>query len=298
MSKDNNKKVRSKGIYNIYKGTQVGVLSRRKEHIPGQLALTDFKVISKETGIKNAGVKEYPIRVFVLEKRNSKCKKQNINYKLLYDRKEVVFLDRLELFKNEKDGDYRILDKVDYLVVLLTEEFFYDFNMIKILLANCDLSPNSKLKLVIDDPNLRKLRKRIELYQYFKQYRKDLEDSGIINCDMQQSYELIQNICSKIGEIFSFALENDMWEDMEFKEKLTYFFQKDGRKISCKYKKEEEGIKNRESMRNEKSEENIPLEKNCHKTVFNEINYFGNVEKTLFNNARDNGTINSVQNNQ
>lgn len=276
----------------------MGTLSKRKVYIPGQLALTDFRVVPKEDGIKDAEVREYPIRVFVLEKKNSKSMKQNIDYKLLYDHREIMFLDRLELFENGENGDFRILDKVDYLFVLLTEEFFHDFNMMKILLANYDLSSSSKLKLIIVDKDLRELRKRIELYQYFKQYRKDLEDSGIINCDMQQSYELIQNICSKIGEIFSFALENDMWEDMEFKEKLTYFFQKDGRKISCKYKKEEEGIKNRESMRNEKSEENIPLEKNCHKTVFNEINYFGNVEKTLFNNARDNGTINSVQNNQ
>lgn len=276
----------------------MGALSRRKQHIPGQLALTDLRVVPKETGIKNAGVKEYPIKVFVLEKKKTKNKEQRVDYKLLYDRKEVMFLDRLELFKNGEDGDYRILDKVDYLFVLLTEEFFYDFNMIKILLANCDLTSNSKLKLIIDDKELRQPQKRIELYKKFKQLMKELEESGIINCDMQQSYELIQNTFSKMGKIFSFALENDMWEDMELQEKLTYILQKDGIKISRKYSKEKEVIENRESTSNEEAGKSTSLEKHYHKYVANENNYYGDVREQQFNSASDNGTINAEQNNE
>lgn len=271
----------------------MGTLSKRKVYIPGQLALTDFRVVPKEDGIKDAEVREYPIRVFVLEKKNSKSMKQNIDYKLLYDHREIMFLDRLELFENGENGDFRILDKVDYLFVLLTEEFFHDFNMMKILLANYDLSSSSKLKLIIVDKDLRELRKRIELYQYFKQYRKDLEESGIINRDMQQSYELIQNLCNKVGEIFSFALENDIWEDMELQDKLTYFLQKDGKKISCKYGQEEKSVKERKSTRNEELENSTFIEKHIHKTV---NNYY--VGEHQFNSVSDNGTINAEQNNE
>ena len=276
----------------------MGALSRRKQHIPGQLALTDFRVVPKETGIKNAEVKEYPIRVFVLEKKNLKCKEKSVDYKLLFDCKEVMFLDRLELFKNGEDGDFRILDKVDYLFVLLTEEFFCDYNMIKILLDNCDFSKNSKLRLIINDNELRQFQKRIELYKNFKQLREQLEVSGIINRDIEQTYELIQNMCSKMGKIFSFALENDMWEDMELQEKMTYFLQKDGRKILRKYSREKEVIENRESTSNEEAGKSTSLEKHYHKHVNNEINYYGAVREQQFNSASDNGTINAEQNNE
>ena len=275
----------------------MGALSKRRKHIPGQLALTDFRVVPKEYGIKETEVREYPIRVFVLEKKNSKSMKQSVDYRLLYDRREIVFLNKFELFKNEGSSDFRILDKVDYLFVLLTEEFFNDFSMIKILLDNSDFSKNSKLRLIINDKELRRPQKRIKICQNLKQQMKELEESGIINCDIEQTYELIQKLSSKIGEIFRVALENDMWEDMELQDKLAYFLQKDGRMISSKYSNEEESVKDRKNTSNEEVRKNTFLENHIHKHVNTEINYYGEVREQQFNHANDNGVINAEQKN-
>lgn len=271
-------------------------LKRRKENIRGQLTISDFKVVTNENDNKKEEVNKYPIKILILEKQSKETKEEGIEYNDLYDRKEVVFLDRKELFRGREKDNFKILDKVDILFVLLTKEFLYDFNLMKILMDNLDLSEGSKLKLIINDPQLRNLKTRIELYRKFKNEERDLEDSGILNVDVQKTYKVIRNISDKLDEIFVYALDKDMWTDMTLEDKLTYFLEEGGRKISCKSKKIKEEAKKENINKDTTEMDNFMKEKHYH-NHFN-LNIVAGEGTQQFNSANDNGSINSEQNNR
>ena len=76
-------------------------LGGKRKNIHGQLSIMDFSQYKEEGNVKNLISNEYPVKILVLEKRSrGEVADSYINYSLLYEDREVIFLDKAEIFKD------------------------------------------------------------------------------------------------------------------------------------------------------------------------------------------------------
>lgn len=260
---------------------------------------SQHKDMGETKGVKTSG---YPIKILVLEKKSESDVADNYSdYNLLYDNREVVFLDKTEVFRDRGRNGLNVLEKIDYMFVLLTEALLNDYNMMRILMANYNEPGKNKIKPIIKENSLRQHTTRIKIYEKMIEDMEELRTSNIINKDIQRTYEEIGKIYDTLDEFLTYALDMDIWEDVSIPDKITNYLREDDKKILYKKEKNkrengEDGCEKKYALNHSKKiDENAGMERPIYTDVY--ISMSDMKKEIQMNDANGNGIINGTQNN-